>query len=204
VASASHHHVCDLFHIQLYIYTLSCPAVGNRLLQPCIDHIWELLSRIIYRTQKKHSIFTATIEPISILSLVGTCLTVGTKAFDVSRGLHDIITALSNSDKDIARLSNQVDLFSCAITQLRAWLAQDPSLSSHLRETLSQSLEHAIIVFLDIEKYVIQVIPKPGEATVGFRRRVRHLWNENAIKEHERMINTQFQAFNLLASLAQL
>jgi ABC-type transporter Mla subunit MlaD len=143
-------------------------------------------------------------DPVSIVGLVGSCLAIGGNIVSVITGLQQIVKAFKEADKNIAQLSTQLDLFNATIEQLRIWLNDNRSLSSSLRNTMKTAFENCDVIVSDIEERVQAVQRQPGESESSFGRKVKHLWNDNAIKEHERMINNQLVAFTLLIQMVQL
>ncbi|CZR67600.1 uncharacterized protein PAC_17499 [Phialocephala subalpina] len=143
-------------------------------------------------------------DPVSIVGLVGTCLAIGGKIVSISTGLQQIVGTFKAADKDIARVSNQLKLFNSAIELLRVWLDRNRSLASELRETLKTAFEHCEVIVSDIEEQVQAVLPEPGQSTSSFRRKINHLWNEQAVQKYEGMITNQLVAFNTIIQALQL
>jgi ABC-type transporter Mla subunit MlaD len=121
--------------------------------------------------------------PVSIVGLVGSCLAIGGNIVSVTTGLQQIVKAFKEADKNIAQLSNQLDLFNATIEQLRIWLNDNRSLSSSLRNTMKTAFENCDVIVSNIEERMQAVQRQPGESELSFGRKVTHLWNDNAIKE---------------------
>ncbi|KAF8857821.1 ankyrin, partial [Acephala macrosclerotiorum] len=143
-------------------------------------------------------------DPVSIVGLVGTCLAISGKIVSITAGLQQIVGAFKKADKDIKRISNQLDVFNATIEQLRIWLDRNRSLSSSFRKTISTAFEHCDVIVSDIEEQVQAVQPEPGQSKSSFSRKLKHLWNDNIIKEYERMISNQFIAFTTVIQVVHL
>jgi hypothetical protein len=53
----------------------------------------------------------------------------------------------------------------------------------------------------DVGDHVQRIQPGVGQSESTFRKKVRALWNEKTMQEHERILSTQIQAFTLIVSL---
>lgn len=143
-------------------------------------------------------------DPVSIVGLVGSCIAIGGKVVSITAGLQQIIKAFKEADKNIARLSTQLGLFNVTIEEIRIWLDRNQSLSSSFRKTMKTAFENCDVIVSDIEKRVQDVQPQLGESESSFGRKLKHMWNDNAIKEDERMIINQLVAFNTVIQVVQL
>jgi hypothetical protein len=103
-----------------------------------------------------------------------------------------------------SRLAVQLDLFAAVVQKLHEWLAGNPEMPISLKRTFSLSLNSCGVIISGIEDHVKKVAPRNDETKISLARKLRLLWNEDAMKEHERMVANQFQAFNLLLTLTHL
>ena len=143
-------------------------------------------------------------DPVSIIGLVGSCVAIGDKIGSITTGLQQIVKAFKEADKNIPHLSTQLGMFNVEIEQFRIWLDKNRSLSSSFRKTMKTAFENCEVILSEIEERVQAVQPQPGELESSFVQKVKHLCNDNAIKEYERMITNQFLAFHTVVQMVEL
>ncbi|ETS79432.1 hypothetical protein PFICI_09285 [Pestalotiopsis fici W106-1] len=143
-------------------------------------------------------------DPVTGIGLASSCLGIITKIVSMGKQLDTFVKDFRSAPKDIIRLSEQLSIFREVLAQLEAWLKQRPDISLSMSGTVRKSLTECAIIIEDIHSHVLSVSPKPGEDSIGFWRRIRHLWAEDHVKEHERMISSQFHIFTLLVSLTPI
>jgi hypothetical protein len=143
-------------------------------------------------------------EVVAILGLIGTCGSVAKVILDASSGLNHIIGSLQNANKNIIHLAAQLDLFSATVEELHTWLKQKPQLAPSLERTIRSSLSACQIIVSDIEEHVRSISPATDQGNASLVKKIKVLWKEDTMKEHERMLSTQFQAFSLIIGLKAL
>jgi len=138
-------------------------------------------------------------EPISIISLVVTCTAIATKLVTIIKSLNNIV---AKTDRSAARLAAQLRLFGATVNQLQQWLNKGTAISTGLKATMQLSLQSCTGIITDIDEHVNRVmLPTGGVGAIG---KARHHWDGKTIQEYERMLATQFQAFDLLIRLLTL
>jgi hypothetical protein len=169
-------------------------------MQPPHSKVWHRKAPLAPPTK----LIRAEMEVGAILGLIGSATAIVKAVYMTSSGLNDVLNALRNADKNITRLAAQLELFGVTIEELTIWLKQNPTLSSRLERAIRLSLNSCEVVISDLKECVTRVKPSKGETRSGFMKKVRLLWNENAIMEHERMLSTQFQMFTVIIGLKGL
>lgn len=139
-------------------------------------------------------------DPATIVGLTASCFTIGQKFVSVTIGLQGLVRDFKDADKNISRLTTQLNIFQATIDQFRIWLDGNPSLSSSIRD-MKTAFEQCDVVLSDLEKRVQAVQPRPGDSKTSLINRLKHTYHKNLIQEAETMINNQFTAFNNISLL---
>jgi hypothetical protein len=142
-------------------------------------------------------------DPLAIVSLIGTCTSIATRVLATMRDLDELITKIKNIDKAASQLAAQLKLFSGAVTQLQQWIGRATAISNTVRDTLRSALSACDEIVAEIEDHVKRMMPREG-SRIGFLETFRALWNERTVQDHIRMLTTQFQTFSLFIQLLGL
>jgi hypothetical protein len=119
-------------------------------------------------------------DPVSIVGLVSSCSAIGQKLAIKLVDLHDLRGKFQTVGDSITMLSSQVTLTNPTLSQLRGWPEKSAKLSDGLRSGLSASLEAYNLVTKGIQDHVSRV-KLDGSGSIGFRRKIRHLWDEKTV-----------------------
>lgn len=144
------------------------------------------------------------VDPVSALGLAQCCLELASTVASTAKGIYGIISKLKDADKNAHMLASQMDLVGLVLSELQTWLHRDPPLSQVAKLKLSTAINSCGIIVTDISVSVQKVLPLPSESDSTLLQRMRHVWNEDAIREQRDMISTTLQAFQLIFSLTSL
>ncbi|KUJ21615.1 uncharacterized protein LY89DRAFT_379009 [Mollisia scopiformis] len=145
-------------------------------------------------------------DPISILTLTGTCVKLVSSFAGVVMQVDSIVKAYRDVPRDIVLLRSQVSTTKTSLDKLRRLLESNhPCFQGEMdMETLEISLDACGIVVSDIQVHVTAV----SQEVSGFRRkawkRIQHLWDADAMKENERRLGLQLQSLSVLLTVCSL
>jgi hypothetical protein len=142
-------------------------------------------------------------DPLSILSLVGTCTSIATSVISAIRTLDELISKARTPDRPASRLTAQLRLFKATVDELKTWLNKAAIISPVLKSVMRTTLRDCEDVISDIEDHVRRVAPKRGDGSTLIEN-IKLRWNERAIQDYERMLGVQFQTFDLFTRLLSL
>lgn len=150
-------------------------------------------------------------DPITIISLVGTCASLATRVVTTASQIDEFLQNYRGADRSVASLSTTLRLFGESLTQMRSWLEQEPAVSHNLRRTIKGSVDDCEVVLDDLEEHVPSV-PRSTRAgnrgstlgSLGFGRKLKHIWNANTIAKHETRLNSQVQTVMHLINFVKL
>lgn len=153
-------------------------------------------------------------DPISIISLISTCASLATKVVTTAGQIDDFLKNYRGADQSVASLATTLRLFGESLTQMRLWLEREPEVSQNLRRTIRGSVDDCEVVLGDLEEHVASVLRSANRATManpfvvggglGFRRKLKHLWNANTIAKQEARLNSLVQTIMHLINFVKL
>ncbi|KAM7201692.1 hypothetical protein V8F33_003241 [Rhypophila sp. PSN 637] len=150
-------------------------------------------------------------DPISIVSLVGTCAALATRVVSTAAQIDEFLESYRGADRSVASLSTTLRLFGESLTQMRSWLEKEPAVSQNLRRTIKGSVDDCETVLDDLEEHVASVLrsakARNGNSALGglgFGRKLKHLWNANTVAKHETRLNSQVQTMMHLINFVKL
>jgi hypothetical protein len=143
-------------------------------------------------------------DPVTIVTLVGSCTAIAQRLAATLVDLNDLRGRYKNVEQSIVMLSSQVALTNATISQLREWLEKPMPKSSQVNTELQSSLDACELVVSGIQDHISRVKVNSASGKLRFTGRIRHLWDENTVKEHERKLNSQFQVLILFLQVFQM
>lgn len=150
-------------------------------------------------------------DPISIISLVGTCASLATRVVATASSIDEFVQSYRGADRSVASLATTLRVFGESLTQMRSWLEQEPAVSSNLRRTIKGSVDDCEVVLVDLEEHVNTILRssrfgKGGStlASLTFGRKLKHLWSASSIAKHETRLNSQVQTVMHLINFVKL
>ncbi|KAK4213091.1 ankyrin repeat-containing domain protein [Rhypophila decipiens] len=150
-------------------------------------------------------------DPISIVSLVGTCAALATRVVSTAAQIDEFLQSYGGADRSVASLSTTLWLFGESLTQMRSWLEKEPAVSQNLRRTIKGSVDHCETVLDDLEEHVGSVLrsakARNGNSALGglgFGRKLKHIWNASTVAKHEARLNSQVQTVMHLINFVKL
>jgi hypothetical protein len=142
-------------------------------------------------------------EPASIVSLVGTCLSISTRVATIGQQLYTLKERYKHVERNITLFEMQLSALNTAARRVSIWLER-PSTQcpTEMQIELKQSLEACDTLVLLIMEYLSQ--SQSRQAKMGLWSKTKHIWDENTIKEYEGMLRGQVQALSLLLQILAL
>ena len=138
-------------------------------------------------------------DPISIVSLAGACVTLAVRVAAAASAMEAVATA----DRAVASLATTLRVFGASLDQLQQWLAATGAVvSTDLCAAVRSSVADCEVICADLEAHVRRV--RPGERRMGISGRLRHLWGGNGLAEQEARLSRQLQSVMLLVNLVKL
>ncbi|KAM7186709.1 Ankyrin repeat-containing domain protein [Naviculisporaceae sp. PSN 640] len=150
-------------------------------------------------------------DPITIISLVGTCASLATRVITTAGQIDDFLQSYRGADRAVASLSTTLRLFGESLTQMRSWLEKEPAVSHNLRQTIKGSVDDCEVVLDDLEEHVSSVLrsTRAGNrgstlGSLGLGRKLKHIWNANTVAKQEARLNSQMQTVMHLINFVKL
>lgn len=146
-------------------------------------------------------------DPISIISLVGTCVALSARVVVTATSIDEFVKSYRGADRLAASLATTLRVFGESLTQMRSWLEQEPAVSSNLRRTIKGSVDDCEVVLADLEEHVNAVLRSSRGSTLTsltFGRKLKHLWNASSVAKHETRLNSQVQTVMHLINFVKL
>lgn len=144
-------------------------------------------------------------DPFTILGGVGAAAGIIVTITKTIKGLSDLQSKYSEAETSIRQLIRQLMAIKAALRQIQDWI--ELSLSSSLRErdmveAFNTSLEGCKEAMEAMGEEVTRLVQA---ALAGDKRsmRVRYVWNEESMKDHQDRLDSQVQALQLLLSAVQ-
>lgn len=143
-------------------------------------------------------------DPISIVSLVGTCAAIASRGVSLVESLLDLSRRFQSASRSATQLSNRLLLFNATLGQLRAYLQHETTASRRTRATLRLFLSACDDELSTIKNHVDTSLRSASSHRPSILGRARHMWNEAAVLECERKLGLQLQTLNNYIQLVQL
>lgn len=147
-------------------------------------------------------------DPVSAFGLVSGGLQVVQIIAQTAAGLATLRGKFTNADLTIRSLIGELTTIKSAITQLEDWARYNARESPEHNE-----YDADLGVALDGCRAIMEVLSEDvtsltrstaGEtSTVGFRTRVRFVWNDDVMRDHQTRLHAQVLALQLLLQACQ-
>lgn len=146
-------------------------------------------------------------DPVSAFGLVSGGLQVVQIITQTVAGLATLRGKFNSADLTIRSLIGELTTIKSAITQLEDWARYNACEAPEHNE-----YDEGLNVALDGCRAVMEVLSEDissltksaaGEGSVGFRTRVRVVWNDEAMKDHQERLRAQVLALQLLLQACQ-
>lgn len=141
--------------------------------------------------------------PVTIVSLVATCATLATKAATAANSLDAFVKSYRAVDRSVYSLATTLRLFGESLSQLQGWLEGNCVLSRSLKRTIQSSVQDFRIILDDLEEHVSSVQPRNGQ-DIGFRERIKHLWNNKNVENQEAKLHSQLQTVMMIINFVKM
>ena len=147
-------------------------------------------------------------DPVSVVGLVGSCVTIIARAGAVATDIHDLTVRFRNVAKNVNLITVQLSTFKAAIVLLSSCLerrvtelVQQDDLIIELRS----SLDACSAIISCVQEQVTKVAARSGSTgSFSFMTKAKHLWNESSVSDCVRMLEVQVQALSFLIQVLQL
>jgi hypothetical protein len=141
-------------------------------------------------------------DPLSILSIVGTSLSIAKVTITSIQHLYELKEKYSYVDLSVSGLLFKLQTITYSLATLERW-AQDRGGTQHSNHDLVVQLEISIQSCTSVISCIdLKVKDASGKASVW--EKIKHVWNEEVICGFERDLDSQMNALQLLISTAQL
>lgn len=141
-------------------------------------------------------------DPVSAIGLLSGVFQIAQFIKDTAGGLAQLYGKYSHADLTIQSLIGELTIIRSAITQLHEWATYN------VRDSAEPEFVDGLEVALDGCRAVMEVLSDEVSALtkgvslngngVGFRTRVKVVWNEESMREHQERLRVQVQALQLL------
>ena len=147
-------------------------------------------------------------DPVSVVGLVGSCVTIIARAGAVATDIHDLTVRFKNVAKNVNLITVQLSTFKAAIVLLSSCLERRVTVlvdQEDLIVELRSSLDACTAIISCVQEQVAKVAAKSGSTgNFSFMTKTKHLWNESSVSDCVRMLEVQVQALSFLIQVLQL
>lgn len=144
-------------------------------------------------------------DPISILGLVGTALSVATAVTQVISKLSDLKSKYRNVPLQMSTLLGQLYIVRSALDQISQWRSEDLSGNpryQELAEQIDTSLDCFCPLILTLQQH-LEELHLPQDLGMSTRSKVCFIWNEEDLMGYLRLLDCQVNALNLFLQAVQ-
>ncbi|KAF2146739.1 uncharacterized protein K452DRAFT_314969 [Aplosporella prunicola CBS 121167] len=135
-------------------------------------------------------------DPVTVLSMVGACLTIVTRT---TSGTNELATKFQNLEQKVNLIIARLNTITATMTQLERWLrGNQHDMTSNMVDDLTRAVSSCTIVVREIENYVANV--KGGR----FGGRFRYLWDESQFLQYQSALDSQVTALALFLNVMLL
>lgn len=147
-------------------------------------------------------------DPVSAFGLISGGIQVVQIISQTAAGLATLRGKFNNADLTIRSLIGELTTIKSAITQLEDWArynARGSPEHNEYNEDLGVALDgcRAIMEVLSEDVLSLTRSAEGDTSTVGFRTRVRVVWNDEIMKDHQVRLHAQVLALQLLLQACQ-
>ncbi|KAK4552513.1 hypothetical protein LTR86_010357 [Recurvomyces mirabilis] len=143
-------------------------------------------------------------DPISVLSIVGTCVSLSAKLVSIGKDIHTIQEAWAGTDDSLQALLVEVNTLSVAVKKISRWL-QGPkadSLFADERSCLADSLATCESGLGKLQDHISNVKKDSGKTST--KGKFRHWWDHGDVDKYQALLGRQVQALSFLLQVLQL
>ena len=144
-------------------------------------------------------------EPVSIIGIVGTALTVAKTVTQAIVKLHELKSRYRNVPLQLSTLIGQLYIVQAALEQLSSWSSQDLLNNPRYQELATQidtSLDCFCPLILALKQHLDE-LNLPEDLDMTARSRVSFLWNEKDLMGFLGLLDCQVNALNLFLQAIQ-
>ncbi|KAH0565605.1 hypothetical protein GP486_000993 [Trichoglossum hirsutum] len=146
-------------------------------------------------------------DPVSILGVIGASSTIVARIAATVHSLNEVRRRFHEADITIGLLISELTTVKAAVIQIGDWakynFAGGP-IQADLGITFQESLEGCSIAMQVLNDEVQDVLGDMSPEDPGFQVRMRYVWNEPIIREHQQRLHTQVGALQLLIQVVQI
>jgi hypothetical protein len=146
-------------------------------------------------------------DPISIIGLTGSLISIGEVITKSIKHLIDLHSRYQNASLAVTLLIGQLTTVKAALQEVLTWIKSSlEGITEH--ELLVKDLDTSIgsckivVAFLD-ERINLLVLNQKNANDLPVRGRLKFLWDENEMGEFTNHLNNQINALNLLLTAIQ-
>lgn len=132
-------------------------------------------------------------DPASVMSLTGACLTVLVRTV---REINELVGKMSNMEQKVNLIVARLNTISATMSQLELWMRTHDV--SRMAEDLAGAIRSCTLVVGEIESYVKSV--KGG----WLSGRIRYLWDEGQFLQYQSALDSQVAALGLFLNVILL
>lgn len=185
-------------------YTLANQHTAERLQSPCneVHHNLALFINcycfnlhIYDSTIIACFIFLPRMEPASIVSLTGACLTL---VMRTAKDLNDIVSKFRNVDHKVTLIEAQLNTITATISRLKDWLKTQQQISHGIYSDLSGAIGACTTVVSQLNGYITSL----GKGR--FKSKVKWVWEDSSLSEYQSALASQIAALGLFLNVILL
>ena len=142
---------------------------------------------------------------VTVYSIVAGAWNLASKSATIVKDLRDLTNKYKNAELSLLALIEECETIELAWSRIQRWCngwADDASADKQLLERLTRSVITGNLVLSALEQDVSSL--KNSGNTSRFLRRSRILWRESSFRDHQKRVNGQVNAMNLMLQVVML
>jgi hypothetical protein len=148
-------------------------------------------------------------DPITIVGLVGTTVSLIGASARIAQSLHDLREKYHSTNTVLTNIIQQCKTLVAAVTQIKFWIEDTLSRTSSSNRQRMVPLNNALMDFVatlnPLEEEVNRMLGKAKPSGILPRRvKLQSIWNETRMKDHLDNLRWQANAIQLLLASTQL
>lgn len=144
-------------------------------------------------------------DPVSILGIVGTALSIAKEVTHAIQKLGDLKSRYRNVPLQVSTLIGQLYIVQAALEQISSWSTQDLLSSPRYQELAVQidtSLDCFCPLILTLQQHLDE-LNLPQDLDLTARSKISFLWNEQDLMGYLNLLDCQVNALNLFLQAIQ-
>jgi uncharacterized protein YoxC len=148
-------------------------------------------------------------EPISIVGLVGTAVSLIQTSVGIVQNLHDLKEKYKSTNSTLQNITQECSTLGAAVAQIKIWiegsLAQAPEGQRQRVLPLNSALHEFTISIKPLNEEITNMLGKARPSGIlPHRVRFKVVWNETKMKDHLETLRWQANAIQLLLAATRL